>query len=83
MYSESLVSSAESDSDEGKHIVVNGYPADLYLDTERGKANVLVWMNDEIGAIFSILAPFSGDEIIKMAESVEARETAATTEQAT
>ena len=40
-------------------------------------------MNDEIGAFFSILAPFSGDEIIKMAESVEAQETAATTEQAT
>lgn len=83
MYSESLVSRVESDSDEVKHIVINGCPADLYLDTEPGKTNVLVWMNDEIGAFFSILAPFIGDEIIKMAEGVEAQETAATTEQAT
>lgn len=83
MYSESLVSRVESDSDEVKHIVINGCPADLYLDTEPGKANVLVWMNNEIGAFFSISAPFRGDEIIKMAESVETRETAATTEQAT
>ena len=80
MYSESLVSSAESDSDEGKHIVVNGYPADLYLDTEPGKANVLVWMNNEIGAFFSISAPFRGDEIIKMAESVEVLESVDTAE---
>lgn len=33
-------------------------------------------MNDEAGALFTISASFSGDEIIKMAESVEAQEIA-------
>lgn len=74
MYTETMEAQVESDGTEVKHIFVNGHPADLYLDPDIGEANVLVWMNDEIGALFSISAQFSGDEIIKMAESVERQE---------
>ena len=37
-------------------------------------------MNDEAGALFTISASFSGDEIIKMAESVEVLESVDTAE---
>ena len=66
----------KSDGVEVKHILIGGHSADLYLDPEPGTANVLMWMNDEAGALFTISASFSGDEIIKMAESVEAQEIA-------
>lgn len=81
MYSESLVAQVHWGGAEVEHIFVNGYPADLYLEPDPGDISVLMWMNDEVGALFTISAPISGDELIKMAESVEARETAATTEQ--
>ena len=74
MYTETMEAQVESDGAEVKHIFVNGHPADLYLDPNLGDANVLVWMNDDIGALFSISASFSSDEIIKMAESVERQE---------
>lgn len=74
MYTETMEAQVESDGAEVKHIFVNKHPADLYLDPNPDEANVLMWMNDEVGALFSISAQFSGDEIIKMAESVEAQE---------
>jgi hypothetical protein len=73
-YTEAFESQVERDGADVKRIFVNGYPADLYLDSEPGEPNVLIWMNDEIDAFFSISATFSGDEIIKMAESVESQE---------
>lgn len=74
MYTETMEAQVESDDAEVKHILINGNPADLYLDPTLGDANVLVWMNDDVGALFSISASFGGDEIIKMAESVERQE---------
>lgn len=74
MYTDSMEAQVESGGAEIKHIFIDSYPADLYLDPDPGKENVLMWMNDEVGALFTISAPFSGDEIIKMAESVEAQE---------
>lgn len=67
-------------TNEVKHILIDGYSADLYLDPDPGKENVLIWMNDEAGALFTISASFSGDEIIKMAESVEVLESVDTAE---
>lgn len=74
MYTESMEAQVESDGAEIKHILIDGHSADLYLDSEPGKESVLMWMNDEAGALFTISAPFSGDEIIRMAESVEQQE---------
>ncbi len=74
MYTESMDAQVESDGAEIKHILIDGHSADLYLDSEPGKESVLMWMNDEAGALFTISAPFSGDEIIRMAESVEQQE---------
>jgi len=74
MYTETMEAQVEGEGAEVKHIFINEHPADLYLDPNPGEANVLMWMNDEIGALFSISAQFSGDEIIKMAESVERQE---------
>lgn len=76
MYTTSMEAQVESDGIEVKHILIDGHSADLYLDPDPGKENVLIWMNDEAGALFTISASFSGDEIIKMAESVEAQEIA-------
>ena len=46
--------------------------ADLYLDQNPGNANGLVWTN--MGILFWIHGNCSGDEIIKIAESVTAQE---------
>ena len=73
-YTESMEAQVESDGVEIKHILIDGHPADLYLDPDPGAANVLMWMNDEAGALFTISASFSSDNIIKMAESVEPQE---------
>ena len=80
MYTTSMEAQVESDGIEVKHILIDGHSADLYLDPDPGKENVLIWMNDEAGALFTISASFSGDEIIKMAESVEVLESVDTAE---
>lgn len=50
--------------------VVNGSPAELYLDPVEGGANVLIWEDEAEETMFRIIALLSGEEIIKMAESV-------------
>jgi len=55
-----------------QHTFVGDCPADLYLDKEPDNGNVLIWVDREKGVIFDIWATFSGDEMIKMAESIEA-----------
>ena len=80
MYTDAMEAQVKSDGVEVKHILIGGHSADLYLDPEPGTANVLMWMNDEAGALFTISASFSGDEIIKMAESVEVLESVDTAE---
>lgn len=55
-------------------VSINGISADLYLDPREGEANVLIWTDENEGAMFCISAPFGEDELIKMAESVEKEE---------
>ena len=57
-----------------KQVSVNGVPAELYLDQNDGNANVLIWLDEDSGTAFRILAPFNEDELIKMDESVEKHE---------
>ena len=58
---------------EGVHqtVRVNGRSADLYMDRDPEEANVLVWMDASGESIFSITGILSGEELVKMAESVE------------
>ncbi len=56
-----------------QRVVVGNHPADLYIEHNEELSNVLVWADEEKGAIFDILATLSGDEMIKIAESVEAQ----------
>lgn len=58
-----------------KQVLVNGITAELYFDQDEGDANVLIWIDENEGIIFRILATFSDVELIKMAESVEKSET--------
>ena len=53
-------------------VLVGGKTADLYLEQQADKASVLVWGDDEKGVFFAISAHCSGEELIKIAESVEA-----------
>ena len=53
-------------------VQVNGLPADLYLDSEEGEANAIVWVDERNGAAFRIGGVMSGEELVCMAESVEA-----------
>lgn len=55
-----------------QQVQVNGLSADLYLDSEEGEANVIVWVDEKNGAAFRISGVLSGEELIAMAESVEA-----------
>lgn len=51
---------------------VNGRSADLYMDRDPEEANVLVWTDASGESIFSITGVLSGEELVKMAESLEA-----------
>ena len=53
-------------------VLVGGKTADLYLEQQADKASVLVWGDDEKGVFFAMSAHCSGEELIKIAESVEA-----------
>ena len=55
-------------------VMVGGKVADLYLDQREGKTNTLIWSDEEKRAIFVISAHCSGDELIKIAESVTVQE---------
>nr|WP_325186355.1 DUF4367 domain-containing protein [uncultured Oscillibacter sp.] len=51
---------------------VNGRSADLYMDRDPEEANVLVWTDASGESIFSITGVLSGEELVKIAESLEA-----------
>ena len=51
---------------------VNGRSADLYMDRDPEEANALVWMDASGESIFSITGILSGEELVKIAESLEA-----------
>ena len=55
-----------------KKVLVNGNSADLYLDSEEGKANIIVWGDEKNGVAFKIGGVLDGEELIRMAESVGA-----------
>ena len=52
-------------------VQVNGRSADLYMDQDPEEANVLVWTDVSGESIFRISGVLSGEELVKMAESVE------------
>ncbi len=58
-----------SESCEVHQVFVGEYPADLYLDNVEGENNALVWTDEERNALFTITAPISEEELIKMGES--------------
>lgn len=53
-----------------QQVFVGKYSADLYLDAKEGANNALLWEDTQRNALFEILAPNTGEELIKMAESV-------------
>ena len=55
-----------------KKVLVNGKSADLYLDSEEGRANIIVWGDGKNGVAFKLFGVFSEEELIRMAESVKA-----------
>ena len=52
-------------------VLVNGMPAELYLDQDEGASHVLLWMDETKNSIFCISGPFDKEELLKMAESIE------------
>ena len=63
---------ARDSGDAYKKITVNGISADLYLDGEEGKNNILVWVDEVNRHAFSISGAFGEEELLRMAESVGA-----------
>lgn len=58
-------------SDDILNVKVRDFPADLYIDPEENAASAIVWINEN-GRLFWIHGNLSSDELVKMAESVEA-----------
>lgn len=69
---ESTTTHVATDGVEALPASVNGIPADFYYDAEEGASSILVWHDEEIGAMFQISAPLPQEDIIKIAESVTA-----------
>ena len=57
---------------EEKQVLVGRNPADLYLVDTGGANSELVWQDPEAGALFYISAFLPEEDILKMAESIEA-----------
>lgn len=55
-----------------KKVMVNGNSADLYLDSEEGEPNIIVWGDEKNKGAFKLFGVFSEEELIRMAESVGA-----------
>ncbi len=70
MYNEGADIQITGDNLEVQSVPVGKYSADLYLDQDEGENNALVWADENRKALFQIFAPISGDELIKMAESI-------------
>lgn len=58
-------------SDNIQNVKIGDSLADLYIDPKENAASAIVW-TDENGNLFWIHGNLSGDELIKMAESIEA-----------
>ena len=70
-YAPELSMTVYTENAEAHEAQVHGRRADLYLDGQEGNRNVLVWTDEDTGFFLWISAPFSGEELVKMAESVE------------
>ena len=57
-----------------KSVLIGNIFADLYLDEIEENANSLVWVDEKSGVLFCISANCNEEELIKIAESVEAQE---------
>lgn len=64
------VSSDNGDILDIQNIKIGDSSADLYIDPKENAASDIVWINEN-GTLFFIHGQLSGDELIKMAESVE------------
>lgn len=53
-------------------IVVNGQPGHLYISQDAAESNAVVWMNEQENMFFSVDAFLSGEELLRIAESVTA-----------
>jgi len=69
----SLTIYAQGDTVEPFKVMVKNTPADFYLDNDTTKANYLVWESPENDLIYWIAANLPVDDMIKIAESVEAQ----------
>ncbi len=58
------------DNVEFQRVQVGKYFADLYLDQDENENNALVWEDESRKVFFQALGPGSGEELIKIAESI-------------
>lgn len=63
----------EDSPEAGMAVRVGDCPGVLCLGQSKGTLNDLFWTDEDAGASFWISAPFSEEDLIKMAESVEAQ----------
>lgn len=71
-YAPELSMTVYTENAEVHEVQVHGRRADLYLDSQEGNRNVLVWTDEDTGFFLWISAPVSGEVLVKIAESVEA-----------
>lgn len=69
--SSSLALYTQGDAAESTKVMVNGIPADLYLEEDGIHSNCLVWKSSQNSIIYWIVAKLPADTIIQIAESVE------------
>lgn len=58
----------------GKAVSVDGWPGVLYLGQSKGDLNDLFWRYEDRGVSFWFSAPFQEEDMLRVAESVEAQE---------
>ena len=68
---ESANAYVKQDGIETYNVSVGDIPADLYVDSTKGEASVLIWTDSQTNTILWIIAPLDNNELIKIAESVE------------
>lgn len=57
-------------TESSSQVFINGISADMYLDSEEGESNVIIWADESEGTMFRISAPFGENELVRMAESI-------------
>ncbi|MGN0420997.1 MAG: DUF4367 domain-containing protein [Acetatifactor sp.] len=55
---------------EHQAVSINGCPGELYIFQDDTDTNNLVWVNEEMGVLFNINGTLSGDELLRIAESM-------------